>query len=186
MPLPAAAPDELCSPRGLRLRAVQASDWRLDFALSRDAAVLAGTSFPPGLSEQAAQERVTRAVTRRATGESARFTLEWHGNLVGLAGVAARDDGDVEVYYALLPDGRGLGLAVEAARCLAQWAVQAGAPRVVLVTYPDNEASQRTARRSGFLPIDSSVERRGTSDRRVILWAYQSDTIAGPSIERVP
>ena len=186
MPLPAASPDELRTPRGLRLRAVQASDWPLDFALSRDAAVLAGTSFPPRLSEQAAQERVARAVMRRAAGESARFALEWHGDVVGLAGVAARDDGDVEVYYALLPDGRGLGLAVEAASCLAQWAAQAGAPYVVLVTYPDNEASQRTARRSGFIPTGSSVERRGTTHRRVILWAYQGDSIAPASSASVP
>lgn len=58
-------PDELRSPRGLRLRSVQASDWPLDFALSHDPAVVAGTSFPPRLFEQAAQERVARAVMRR-------------------------------------------------------------------------------------------------------------------------
>lgn len=142
MPLPATAPDELRTARGLRLRAVQASDAPLDFALSRDADVLAGTSFPPRLSEKAAQERVARAVMRRA--------------------------------------------AAEAARCLAQWAAQAGAPQVVLVTYPDNEASQRTARRCGFFPTGSSVERRGNTDRRVILWAYQPESTAPPYTSTVP
>jgi RimJ/RimL family protein N-acetyltransferase len=172
LPLPAGVPDELRVHRGLLLRAVQDSDWPLDFALSRDPAVLAGTSFPPELSEQAARERVARAVLRRAAGESARFVLEREGDVVGLAGVAARGNRDVEVYYALLPVGRGLGLAADATRCLAEWATQAGAPRVVLGTFPENEASQRTARRCSFVPIGSE-ERRGDKRQHVILWVYQ-------------
>jgi RimJ/RimL family protein N-acetyltransferase len=156
------------------LRAVRDSDWPLDFALSRDPAVLAGSSFPTGLSEQAARRRVARAVRRRAAGESARFTLVREGDVVGLAGLAARDNGDVELYYALLPAGRGLGLAAVAAVCLTEWAMHAGAPRVVLATFPDNRASQRTARRCGFVPIGSE-DGRGDKRQRVIVWAYRPD-----------
>jgi hypothetical protein len=60
---------------------------------------------------------VSDRIKEKNSGNEGRFALEWDGNVVGLAGVAARDNGDVEVYCALLPDGRGLGLAAEAARC---------------------------------------------------------------------
>lgn len=172
MSLPAQPPEALALAVGVRLRAVREEDWVVDWALSRDPAVMVGTTLPYRLSESQARQRVARAIERRAAGESARFAVEQNGELIGLAGVAARPDGDVEVYYALLPAGRGRGIAAAAAHQLADWAHAAGVARVVLVTYPANEASQHTARRAGFVPIGRE-RGRDDDETSVILWRYR-------------
>ncbi len=173
--LPARPPEALGLANGARLRAVREEDWVLDWALSRDPAVMEGTTLPHRLSESEARQRVARAVHRRAAGESARFAVEQNGELIGLAGVAARPDGDVEVYYVLLPAGRGQGIAAAAAHDLAGWAHAAGAARVVLVTFPANEASQHTARRAGFVPIGRAPS-RDDNETPVMLWGYRPGT----------
>lgn len=172
MSLPNSPPDVLADD-DVTLRIVRHDDWLLDYALSRDPEVCAGTTFPRQLSEPAARARVARAISRRDAGESARYVVERAGQIVGLAGIASRGDGEVEIYYALLPVGRGQGLAARAAGVLADWADRAGARRVVLVTFPGNRASQRTAFRAGFRRVGSE-QSRGHDRGRVLVWAYHA------------
>ena len=66
--------------------------------------------------------------------------------------------------------GRGQGVATIAATMLADWAVQAGAPAVTLLTFPGNEASQAVADRAGF--VRDGTLRRGVNGVEVdlLLW----------------
>ena len=85
------------------------------------------------------------------------YMLELHGQAVGTAGIGADADG-VEVFYAVLPAGRRQGVASIAADLLTGWALSAGADHVSLLTFPDNDGSQRVAERVGFRR-DGTVER---------------------------
>ncbi|MHA7126043.1 GNAT family N-acetyltransferase [Janibacter indicus] len=60
----------------------------------------------------------------------------------------ALDSPDVEIGWHLHPDVWGRGIATEAATRVLDHA--SGLPRVVAVTHPDNEPSQRVARRLGM------------------------------------
>lgn len=66
--------------------------------------------------------------------------------------------GETEIGWHLHPDSWGHGYASEAAGAVLAHALAAGLPRVVAVTYPENQASQRVALRIG-------MEHRGTTDR---------------------
>ncbi len=169
--LPGRPPDALAV-NAIRLRALQVGDWSMDYHLSRDPAVLAGTTFPPRLTEGEARRRVVRAVQGRAEGRCARWVIELDGDAVGIAGASARRDCGVEVYYALLPAGRGRGVATQAARLLAGWATGAGASRVVLVTFPENGASRSTAGRAGFVVVGRETRKGAEGDREVEVWEY--------------
>lgn len=169
--LPAVPPRTLAG-TGFLLRVLERGDWSVDHALSRDAAVLAGTTFPRLLTEEQARQRVARAVMRRDAMRSTRYVIDDDGASIGIAGVSARSDVEVEVFYALLPAGRGRGIAAATARLLADWATAAGARRVVLVTFPDNIASRRTAEHAGFVVIGR--ESRAGSEREGELWLYQA------------
>jgi len=69
-----------------------------------------------------------------------------------------RPSGETEIGWHLHPDSWGHGYATEAAGRMLAHAFSAGLGRVLAVTYPQNEASQRVARRIG-------MEHRGTTDR---------------------
>jgi RimJ/RimL family protein N-acetyltransferase len=58
--------------------------------------------------------------------------------------------GEVEVGWHLHPDYQGRGFATEAAAALLDAAAQAGLPRVLALTDPDNRASQAVAGRLGM------------------------------------
>jgi RimJ/RimL family protein N-acetyltransferase len=58
--------------------------------------------------------------------------------------------GEVEVGWHLHPDYQGRGFATEAAAALLAAAAQAGMPRVLALTDPDNQASQAVAGRLGM------------------------------------
>lgn len=57
---------------------------------------------------------------------------------------------EVEVGWHLHPAWQGRGLATEAAQALLHAGAEAGLPRVLAVTDPDNTASQAVARRVGM------------------------------------
>lgn len=57
-----------------------------------------------------------------------------------------------EVFYAVVAQARGKGAATDAARALANWALDVGYDTVALVTVAGNVASERVARNAGFLP----------------------------------
>jgi RimJ/RimL family protein N-acetyltransferase len=76
------------------------------------------------------------------------------------------DVADVEVAYRLARSAWGRGFATEAAGALVAHALRTvGLPRVVAVTYPENQASQRVLDKLGF-------ERRGVLDYKGVRATY--------------
>jgi ribosomal-protein-alanine N-acetyltransferase len=71
---------------------------------------------------------------------------------VGLCGLLRRDSHpDVEIGFALLPQARGQGLALEAAAATLSWGLNTLAlKRVVALTAPDNAGSIRILERIGL------------------------------------
>lgn len=74
------------------------------------------------------------------------FAIERHGQpgVIGVCGLAQRDYLDApDIGYGLLPEGRGQGLAQEAARAVLAFAWTLGLPRVLATVRLDNRASQK-------------------------------------------
>jgi RimJ/RimL family protein N-acetyltransferase len=175
MTLPALPPARL-SDGVVDLRLVEARDWMLDQAMSQDAEIVRWTPMPASLSEQQARERVHQAIGQHATNDRAIWVIERDGERQGRAGLFARPDGAVELFYALLGKARGAGMATRAARLLTNWAVKAGADRVVLTTFPENKASQHTARRAGFRPVGRERRAIKGTERELLLWSWAATT----------
>jgi RimJ/RimL family protein N-acetyltransferase len=175
MTLPALPPARL-SDGVVDLRLVEARDWVLDQAMSQDAEIVRWTPMPPSLSEQQARERVCQAIGQHATNDRAIWVIERDGERQGRAGLFARPDGAVELFYALLGTARGAGTATRAARLLTGWAVKAGADGVVLTTFPENTASQHTARRAGFRPVGRERRAIKGTERDLLLWSWAATT----------
>ncbi|MPQ99808.1 GNAT family N-acetyltransferase [Modestobacter sp. I12A-02628] len=92
------------------------------------------------------------APAARARGTGMLAVVEADGELVGSAGIDRFADEQLgpAIGYWTAPQARGRGYAAEAARALADWALELGAPRVHLVADVRNTASQAVARRAGF------------------------------------
>ncbi|MCZ2402431.1 GNAT family N-acetyltransferase [Paenarthrobacter sp. Z7-10] len=135
------------------LRRIKPGDEGLEQSLSRCPDVVTWTYYPPNLSADQARERVLRTQARAAEGTAARYVVELDGHPLGTAGIKNSDDAP-EIFYALLPHGRGQGAATAAAAALSDWALDAGAPYVALWTLVGNAASERVARRAGFYCVD--------------------------------
>jgi RimJ/RimL family protein N-acetyltransferase len=159
-------PPPLLHPEVGELRSLTAADWRLDQALSEDPDVVRWTLHPAGLDEAAARARVERS---RANAVVRRYAIVLSGQTVGLAGIAVSDD--PEIFYALLPAGRGRGAATAATRALAEWALEAGARRVVLLTIPGNKASEAVARRAGFAEAGTEIRPHSGMPTEMTVWA---------------
>ncbi len=70
---------------------------------------------------------------------------------VGFCGLTPREEGVVEIMYAVMPDERGKGYATEIAATLAQYAVnQLGYRRVIAPVSPEHEVSKAVALKAGF------------------------------------
>lgn len=160
-------PDALDLPApGARLRALREDDWPLDQALSRVPDVPLWTYHPADISPQVAQDRVARSLEQRAGGRGGRFVVELAGARVGAVGIVERVDGPY-VYYALLPAGRGRGLATLAVRVVTGWALDHGAADVRAHTMVENAASERVLERAAFRRRGQDVDPLGVT---VVLW----------------
>jgi RimJ/RimL family protein N-acetyltransferase len=74
------------------------------------------------------------------------------GELVGCCGLDDWSNTDVaQIGYWIAPETRGRGFAARAAALLTGWLFELGAARVVLKIVDDNDASERVARRAGFV-----------------------------------
>jgi RimJ/RimL family protein N-acetyltransferase len=136
------------------LRALGVDDWALEQALSRDAEVVKWTFYPADLSAADARTRIDRSLqpSRQATGRRYVITSP-AAEPVGTCGIAQLESQSPEVFYAVLAQARGQGAATDAARALANWALQVGYDTVALVTVAGNSASEQVARNAGFLPV---------------------------------
>ena len=95
-----------------------------------------------------------------------------HGNREGPGGADVDIDVDIEVAYRLARTAWGQGIATEAAGALVAHALGPLAlPRVVAVTYPANQASQRVLDKLGF-------ERHGLREYKGVQATYHVLTSA--------
>ncbi|QXG75747.1 GNAT family N-acetyltransferase [Modestobacter sp. L9-4] len=171
-----ALPTELTDGRA-DLRLMTPGDWPVEVALSAVPDVVRWTRYPPDLDETGARARIETRTRGAAAGTGGRYVVRDPTGLVaGTAGIAMNGQRDPEVFYALLPAGRGRGLATAATRQLTRWALDVGHDRVVLKTILGNTASEAVARRSGFTP--AGVETATVRDAEVQLrrWQHLSGT----------
>jgi len=154
--LRASLPVELIGRRA-SLRLITMADWPVEVALSAQPDVVRWTRYPPGLDEAGARARIEVRLRGAAAGTGGRYIVrDPAGVVAGNAGIAMNQQQAPEVFYALLPNGRGRGLATAATCQLTDWALDVGHDVVVLKTIVGNTASEAVARRSGFTPV--SVE----------------------------
>jgi RimJ/RimL family protein N-acetyltransferase len=147
------------------LRSLTAADWRLYQTLSEDPDVVRWTTHPAALDEATARAKVERG---RANAVVRRYSIVLDGQIAGLAGIAVTDD--PEIFYAVLPAARGRGAATAAARALTDWALEAGARRVVLLTIPGNTASEAVARRAGFAEAGTEIRPHRDVPTEMTVW----------------
>ena len=160
-----AAPPATLSSDVVVLRAMTAEDWTLEQALSRDPEVIRWTTYPPHLTEEAARARMAEAAERARTWTGQRYAVcAPDGEVLGTAALTVERSPEPAVGYALLPAGRGRGMAVAAVRLMTDWLLSVGHPCVRLGMLPDNQASARVAGRAGFadLGVESSPRADGT------------------------
>ncbi|MFC8731361.1 GNAT family N-acetyltransferase [Luteimicrobium sp. NPDC057192] len=154
-----------------RLRVLTPDDWRLEVALSRTPDVPRWTYYPPGLPDDAARLRVARSLDRARDGLAYRYVVVGADEeALGSVGTTI-PEGVPEVFYALLPAGRGRGLATRAVVALADWALAGGHDEVRLYTLEGNEASEAVARRAGFVAADTvTTTARGGALETMTRW----------------
>lgn len=72
-------------------------------------------------------------------------------HFVGFCGLTPREEGTVEIMYAVMPGECGKGYATEIAATLAQYAItQLGYRRVIAPISPKHEASKKVSAKAGF------------------------------------
>lgn len=103
-----------------------------------------------------AQERITRWKDRWRTEERAVWAIcsSADADPVGMIGLATSDlkGGSAEVFYWLLPAGRGAGVMRDATLRVSRWAIdELGLHRLWLTHSVANSASCRVALRAGFV-----------------------------------
>lgn len=150
--LSAPLPHELVDVR-TSLRLITMDDWPVEVALSAQPDVVRWTRYPPDLDEAGARARIAVRLQGAAAGTGGRYVVRGPaGDVAGTAGIAMNAQREPEVFYALLPTGRGRGLATAATRRLTDWAMGVGHELVVLKTIVGNTASEAVAHRAGFTP----------------------------------
>lgn len=114
-----------------------------------DAEILRFTRTPDPMPEGWLEEWLTRF------DDDDRFAfavLDEAGEFLGyvVTGPVHREDLEVELGYAVVPDARSRGVATQALRLLTQWAFDQGMQRVTALISTDNPASSRVAEKVGY------------------------------------
>jgi RimJ/RimL family protein N-acetyltransferase len=89
---------------------------------------------------------------------------------LGAVIASRRHRDNFEIAYLAREEGRGRGLMTRAVRALCDWLLGEGVGRIEIRTHPDNEASQRLARRVGF-------RREGLERKSIWLHSERHDAI---------
>jgi RimJ/RimL family protein N-acetyltransferase len=173
MPFPVDLPAEIAADPW-QLRLLTDADWNLAWSMSRDPEVVRWTLYPPDMTEDAAHRRsrrITESANRRLSGHYA--VLDADHSTIGTAGIASieGDPAAVEVFYALLPQGRHRGAATAATLALSEWAFSVGVDGVLLLTITGNTASEAVATRAGFVPAGAEIRDHHGSPTRMRRWA---------------
>ena len=165
--------------RQASLRLLTMADWPVEVARSAQPDVVRWTRYPPDLDEAGARARIEVRLRGAAAGTGGRYIVhDPAGAVAGNAGIAMNQQQEPEVFYALLPGGRGRGLATSATCQLSDWALGVGHELVILKTTVGNTASEAVARRSGFTL--GSVETGVVKDIEVQLRRWERR--AGPVV----
>ncbi|WP_369136944.1 GNAT family N-acetyltransferase [Modestobacter versicolor] len=166
-----AAPPETLVSEGVVLRAMTAADWALEQALSEDPTVIRWTTHPPHLTEEAARQRMAEVAERARARVGQRYAVcSPDGEALGMAALTVERSPEPAVGYALLPAGRGRGMAVAAVRLMTDWLLSVGHPCVRLGMLPDNEASARVAARAGYADLGVTTAPRPDGTLSSVRW----------------
>jgi RimJ/RimL family protein N-acetyltransferase len=167
----------------LRLRALAPSDEADLVGLDSDPEVMRYVGSPAGVKSPAeTRERARMRIREEQRGDYEplgfwRIEARSDGAFLGVGALIRMPDGgdvpdgdvpdgDVEVAYRLARSAWGQGFATESAAALVAHALgPLGLPRVVAVTYPANQASQRVLDKLGF-------ERRGVRQYKGVEATY--------------
>lgn len=137
------------------LRALSVEDWALEQAMSRDPDVVKWTFYPVDMTEEESRHRIESSLERTGLGLVRRYAIvDRTGDPVGTCGIGALQGDCPEIFYAVLPQARNRGIATNATRLLAEWALTNGYAMVSLQTVDGNEASGRVAGKAGFMPVE--------------------------------
>lgn len=136
--------------RGLTLHALNDSHWELERSLSCTPDIPRWTYYPVDLDETGAKRRLARTKERHEQGLAGRYAVIEEGIALGSAGMAMIENAEPEVFYVLLPHGRGRGAATRSVHLLVDWLFAKGFDRVALETISGNTASEAVAMRAGF------------------------------------
>jgi ribosomal-protein-alanine N-acetyltransferase len=154
------------------LRELREGDRAVVLSTMRDPVVARWLNMPvaPGNREFDSLLRVAR--DGRASGDRFDYTVTEPGDDISLGAVIAsrRHRDNYEIAYLAREEGRGRGLMTRAVRLLCDWLLEEGVGRIELRTHPDNEASQRLARRAGF-------QREGLERKSIWLHGERVDAI---------
>ena len=139
----------------LVLRELERADAPFMLTLLNDPGFLANIGDRGVRSVEAAADYITAGpvASYAAHGFGLYAVLDADGTVpIGTCGLLRRDTHpDVEIGFALLPNGRGRGLALEAAEATMRLARERfGLRRIVAITAPGNEASISILRRLGL------------------------------------
>lgn len=159
------------------LTALCRDDAGLEQELSRDAEVVRHTYYPANLSAEGAQQRIADAEQRAEACTSRRYAIRdaTTGEALGTCGITNLK-GTPEVFYVVLPQRRGQGVATAAAKLLTDWLFAAGAEKVALETVKGNGASERVAERLGFDQVSSHQDEHLGEAIEVHRWERASGT----------
>lgn len=163
-------PTNLPLTRTAQLVVLVEDTWRIEKQLSETEDVPRWTFYPAGMSEKDARRRAVLNADRAASGAGARYVIEESGRPLGTAGLVHRDN-SIEVFFALLLEARGRGLATLAVNALCEWAFAHGHRSVELISALGNSASERVAQRAGFERGEVRQDDDGVKTR---LWTHHA------------
>ena len=93
---------------------------------------------------------------------------------IGFCGLTPREEGTVEIMYAVMPNERGKGYATEIAATLAKYAVnQLGYRQVIAPVSPEHEVSKAVALKAGFRY--HGISRNSGSSEVVHLFVFEQE-----------
>lgn len=120
-------------------------------AACRDPEILRWTTeIPEGYTEEHARSWVASARAGLKEGR-ADFAITVQGAFAGAIGLVARHEWNAEIGYWMAPAFRGRGLTGRALELISAWGEDVGFARLQLTIFPGNEASERVARKAGYV-----------------------------------
>ena len=134
------------------LRELREDDRPAVLRTMRDPLVARWLNMPPRPADRDFDALLRLVRQGRTSGDRIDYTVTENGGDVAIGAVIAsrRHRDNYEVAYLAGAAGRGRGLMSRAVRLLCGYLLDAGVGRLELRTHPENEPSQRLARRCGF------------------------------------